>query len=484
MKKNAYERIDPQAHPEDAKQLSEAKTRTEIQKALAEHFWKAWMVEKTFNRDGKDAIPDYMAEVQTKVEVRWKLMAEEYPKRWGDALEAELKSQLAQANFAPIKAIAEKAAQGEATTLLERLEAEAQKQAGNNQQLMLQLVTSIKLNTDELQWFAGAVFIYEFGGFLETAALDVIDRARPLFARILKYREEYRVLQGAQDVKGMNPADVRLIGGYYFLIRDWQNAVRYLEVTAEQEKNNWGKVEEIPVDPRQKIVGRSANADELAVRYMLGKAYLELHKQSGDRDQLVKAALHLRRCVCFNEIRDTVELSKGADWKLSFQKELEQYYVAGAQAMAETYVLLHKQKDLKVDWPKYVSQQTSTLEPKKENGEVVLQPVPKDGPGYLWFAAQARLKIWASFTELSAYQYRSEYRTNLVAWIELMIEWKGTYGADKAPEGVDPKQVSKLMSEAATIAKREAEFKAAYMTDDTKKHVETMKKLAEAIEKK
>jgi hypothetical protein len=167
MKKNAYERIDPQAHPEDAKQLSEAKTRTEIQKALAEHFWKVWMVEKTFNRDGKDAIPDYMAEVQTKVEARWKLMAEEYPKRWGDALQAELKSQLAQANFAPIRAIAEKAAQGEATTLLERLEAEAQKQAGNNQQLMLQLVTSIKLNTDELQWFAGAVFIYEFGEFIK-----------------------------------------------------------------------------------------------------------------------------------------------------------------------------------------------------------------------------------------------------------------------------------------------------------------------------
>ncbi len=484
MKKNAYERIDPQAYPEDAKKLAEAKTRIEIQRALAEHFWKVWMVEKAFKREGTDAIAEYITEVQATVEARWKKMGEEYPKRWGEALQAELKSQLAQANYAPIKAIAEKAAQGEPTMLLERLEAEAQKQSGNNQQLMQQLVTSIKLNTDELQWFVGAVFIYEFGGFLETVAADVVDRARPMFARILKYLEEHRVLQGAQGLQGMNPADVRRTGGYYFLIRDWQNAVRYLEVTAEREKANWGKVEEIPVDPRQKIVGRTANADELAVRYMLGKSYLELHKQSGEQDHLVKAALHLRRCICFNEIRDTVALSKGADWKLSFQKELEQYYVAGAQAMAETYVLLHKQKDLKIDWPKYVSQQTTTLEPKKENGEVVLQPVPKDGPGYLWFAAQSRLKIWASFTELSAYQYRTEYRNNLVGWIELMIEWKRTYGADKAPAGVDAKQVSKLMSEAATIAKRESEFKAAYMTDDTKQHVATMKKLAEAIEKK
>jgi hypothetical protein len=228
---------------------------------------------------------------------------------------------------------------------------------------------------------------------------------------------------------------------------------------------------------------------------MLGKASMELHKQSGDKDLLVKAALNLRRCWSFNQIRDTnmkipvpyklgqprpAALGQAAEAE-SLRPVIELYYVVGAQSMAECFLLLHEQGDIKIEWPKYVSQVTATLEPKKEDNKLVLQAVPADKADYLWFAAQARLQIWASFTELSAYQYRTEYRNNLVEWLNLMIRWVDTYGFTQAPTGESMESIRAKIQEAHNTAVRESGYTAAYLTESTKQHIVTLTKLAEKL---
>ncbi|MBX3458721.1 MAG: hypothetical protein KF696_02005 [Planctomycetes bacterium] len=487
LKLDQFKRINDKDYPDDAKRLAEAKTAVERQRALADHFWRVWIRQRTFDPNDSSPISEHLPELLPTIEKRWNELANSYPSRWADAVEAEYKAQIAPPKagdgredyYKDVRAAIEKAAAGEKLTLLDRLHKLRDETTDNNtKQRIVQLVTAIELATNELAYFTGTAFIYEFGGFLEQLAADIDELARPVTTRILKYYELRRTGSGG-SIDTINQDELEQVAPQWFRIRDWDNAIRYLEVIEGKAKAQWGKEEEIPVDGRNKMIGRPSNARELEVRFMLGKSYLELYRNSKNREHLRKAALHLRRCWCFNEIRDTNK-KLGDVYKLSFQTEIETYYLATADALSEVFLELFNIGDMTIAWPKYVNQVTSDFMPKKEGDKVVLQGVPADKAGYLWFASQIRLQVWASFTKLGAYQYRTEFRNNLVGWLETMVRWIDTYGL-KPPAGVSEKEIAQWIQDAYTTAKSEGSMKAAYLADDTKAYLAKVQALEKQI---
>ncbi len=480
LKKDQFKRVNERDYPDDAKRVADAKTAYERQKALADHFWKVWIKQKTFDPSEDNPISAHLPEALPAIEKRWNEMSETYPKRWAEAVRAEFDKQIKLDIYKDIKAAADKAASGDNLALLDRLQTarDAEKEDANKQRFV-QLITTIELNTGELGFFTGTVFIYEFGAMLEAMAADIDERARPVTTRILKYYELSRIGAGG-NIEKIQLEEMSWVAGQYIRIRDWKNAVRYFEVIAEKTKVQWGKEEEIPVDAKLKTIGRPANAGELEVRNQLGKAYLELYRTTGDIEQLKKAALHLRRCLCFNEIRDTNK-KMGDPFKLSFQQEIETYYLATSENLAQVFLELFRLGDIKIEWPKYVDQVTSNFAPKKDDkGNIVLQGVPADKAGFLWFASQIRLQVWASFTKLSAYQYRGEFRTNLIGWLEAMIRWIDAYG-QKPPAGVTEAEIQQRIQDAYLTASNESNFTAAYLAEDTRQYIAKLQELLKRI---
>lgn len=487
LKLDQFKRVNDKEFPDDAKRVAEAKTTIDRQRALADHFWRVWIKQKTFDPNDANPISDFLPELLPTIEKRWNDLANSYPGRWADAVEAEYKAQIAPPKadekredyYKDLRPAIEKAAAGDKMTLLDRLQKLRDETKDNNaKQRLVQLVTAIELATGELGYFTGTAFIYEFGGFLEQLAAEIDETARPVTTRILKYYELRRVGAGG-GIEGINQEELEQVAPQWFRIRDWDNAVRYLEVIFEKSKAQWGKEEEIPVDARSKTIGRPSNARELEIRYMLGRSYLELYRGSKDREHLRKAALHLRRCWCFNEIRDTNK-KLGDVYKLSFQTEIETYYLATSDTLSEIFLELFRIGDMTIAWPKYVSQVTSDFSPKKEDNKVVLQGVPADKPGYLWFASQIRLQVWVSFTKLHAYQYRTEFRNNLIGWLETMVRWIDTYGL-KPPAGVSEKEIAQWIQDSYLAAYSEGKMTAAYLAEDTKQYLAKVRELEKQI---
>ncbi|MBZ0135893.1 MAG: hypothetical protein K8I27_05930 [Planctomycetes bacterium] len=470
---------------DDAKRLDEATTAHAKRVVLAEHFWQRWIIELIF--EANPHIDEHISDLRIALTDKWNQLAQDYPERWSKATHAEFEAQIKKDAYKSIAAEAKKAAEGAKFDLLDKLDAlqSAELKKSDSDAVKVQayadLLINIRIVTDELAYFTGTIFIYEFGEFLEAQAADVNERARPATTRILKYYEEYRLRRGEGGLDSVDKDAIRTLGSQYFRIRDWRNTVKYLSFFEEKHGGEkvWGKVDSIPVDQRAKTVGKTTSADELEIKYQLGKAHLEIYKEDGNLEDLKKAALYMRRCWCFNLVRDT-NTKINPPYKLLFQKELEDNYLYIGDAMAEIYLLLHEAKDVKIEWPKYVDQTTRTLDQNKDHP---YQDVPADAPGYLWEATQIHLKVWVQFMSLGRYQFRGDFRRNLERWSELMIRWLETYNADaKGVPALKDDGLQKAIKEAYDMVSRESSLDQTYLPQSIKDYLDRLKGLGKRIE--
>lgn len=461
---------------EDEERLGKAKTEHEKRLILSEHFWQRWIQEGIFER--YPDIDEYLPDLKTSMTEQWNEMAEGYPKRWSEAMHAEFNTQIKKDNFKVIAAEAKKAAANAKYDLVDKLtalqNAELKKKDGDGAKIQAyaDLLLHIKIAAEELAYFTGTIFIYDFGEFLEEAASDVNERARPSTTRILKYYEEYRLQRGEGGLDSIDKEDIRTLGSQYFRIRDWRNTVKYLTHYIEKHGKRWGTEESIPVDQRSKRVGKTTSSEELEIKYQLGKAHLEIYKEDGSADDLKKAALLMRRCWCFKLIRDTNK-KLGDKYTLMFQKELEDNYLYIADAMAEIYLALNKAGDVKIDWPKYQDQTTKTLE---QNKETPLQVTPSDTASYLWEACYTYLTVARQFAELGRYQFRGDFRNNFENWLKLIIVWLETYGGDdKGVTNLKDGKLQKEMQGAYDWSMRESEMVQTYLPQSIKDYLDRLK---------
>lgn len=484
LKKGLFAGVNAQQYPEAAKKVADAKGEVEKQKALAAHFWNDWMIAKIFGGENAEAVTKVLPDIQPLVKQRWDDLAAVGIDRWGDAVAASLKDLLPKETYKPARALVEKETAGvDKLQLVDKIKALRDKQGlpDDQVQAVTSLYNALVIDTEQLRYFQGTIFIYEFGDFLETVAADVDERARPLITRILRYYQEYRVKTG-KAAEGLEAKDLLTLGKQYFRIRDWENAIRYLQEFIDKNGTvrEYGKEEEIAVDMRAKEVGRAKAGEELEIKYQLGKSYLERYKEKGSAEDLKKAALLLRRCWCFNLARDANEIAK-KPYKLRFQSEIEDYYLYIGQSMAEAFLLLHMAKDdIKIDWPKYANQYTVTLEVDKKEP---LQEVPTDKASALWQARIIHLRLWTSFRQLDSYQYRDEFRNALLAWMELGIQWVKTYGKkDMGIKQLVGPEVDKTFADTLNVARNEGLLSAVYLNDTTKQYLARLKSLADSLE--
>ena len=468
---------------DDENRLAKAKTAHEKRLILAEHFWQRWIIEQIFERNPD--IDTYISDLRPTLTKKWNQMAEDYPKRWSEAMHAEFEKQIKKPAFKGIATEAKNAAKNAEFDLIDKLEAiqnaeiKKEKSDGDKVQAYADLLMHIRIATEELAYFTGTIFIYEFSEFLEEASADVNERARPATTRILKYYEEYRLRRGDGGLESIDKEAIQTLGSQYFRIRDWQNTVKYLTYYIENHGGEkvWGKEESIPVDERSKRVGKTTSAQELEIKYQLGKAHLEIYKEEGNSEDLKKAALYIRRCWCFNLVRDTNK-KLGDKYKLMFQKELEDNYLYISDAMAEIFLLLHEAGDIKISWPKYHDQTTKTL---TQDGKAV-QEVPTDKASYLWEAVQIHLKVWVQFTLLGRYQFRGDFRKNMERWAQLMIRWLETYGVkDQGIESLKGTIKSKV-DEAYSVVSRESSLDQTYLPESVNAYLDRLKGYAKKID--
>lgn len=483
LKKGVFNGVDAKRDPEGAKKFAEAKTDIEKHRILAQHFWDIWVVKEIFENERAKEAQAMLPDILPLVRQRWDELAQSGPERWGDAVATCLADLLKKDAYKPAKALVEKETAGlnklEVFSKIRELrdrkglpEAEAQAAAS--------LYTALMIDTEQLRYFQGTVFIYEFGGFIEKVAADIDERARPLITRILKYFEEYRV-KTDRAKEGLEAKALQTLGSQYFRVRDWTNAIRYLQEFIDKHGTvrEYGKEEQIAVDRATKEVGRVKAGEELEMKYQLGKAYMERYREKGDAEDLKRAALNMRRCWCFNLVRDANEIG-GKLFKLRFQTEVEEYYLYIGQSMAEIFMMLEAAPtDIKVEWPKYENQYTATLEVDKDNP---VQALPTDKPGALWHARDIHLRLWSSFKRLDFYQYRSEFRDSLLAWLQLGSLWVSKYS--KKATATDPVKggIEKHFSDAITAGRNESLLTAVYLSEDTKAYLARLKVLVDELE--
>ena len=503
LKKNSFERINAsvnEAWAADAKRLEEAKGQHARRVVLAEHFWNRWMIELLFDGEKNADIQEFLPDLKATVEAKWNEMAEVYPARWAKAVRAEFDTRIKHDSFSAVRDEVKKAIAGGTDyeivdKLRELQDAEMKKGDGDTAkiQLLAELQTAINTATSSLAYFTGTLYIYELGNFLDALSVDVNERARPATTRILKYYEEYRMRRGQGGPESLDERAVKLLGTQYYRIRDWRNTIKYHTAYVERfgGERAWGRETEIPVDQRTKAIGRTTSGNELEIKYQLGKAHLELFKERGDIEDLKKAALLMRRCWCFNRVRDANELNnKSYSWvkkssrdeDTDLQKAVEDYYLAVGTAMSEIFLLLHKADNVSIAWPAYADQFTRTLEVKKEGGKTVTQSVPKDKAQYLWEASQIHLLTWASFRLLSEYSFRSEFRSNLESWLKLTVTWLETYGAkDTSVEEIKGEAFKKFLQDSYNTAMSEGSRDATHLPDEMKEYLKRLNELAKQI---
>lgn len=487
LKKNIFERINDKDYPEDAKRLNEAGTRHERQLVLADHFWNVWMLEKLFEGDNRDDIESYLSDIRPTVTKKWDEMKEEYPKRWAEAMREEFDRRVKEDNFKSIADAAKKAVGADNLKNNLKIVDELNKLRSSSDdgavvQKYVELTSYITLQTDALRYFTGTLFIYEWGGFLESVSETIDARSRPLTTRILKYYEEYRLRAGKEGAAGLSEGNLKTLGTQYFRIRDWRNTVKYLGAFKESVEgasvNPWGNENAIPIG-RNNLVGNTRSGEELETKYRLGKAHLELYKETSDVEHLKKAALLIRRCWCFNLVRDANELS-GKKFRLQFQKEIEDNYLYVGRAMSEIFLLIHESdQEIEIDWPQYHNQYTGNLQQDKDNP---YQAVPENKPAYLWEAGRIHLRVWASFRLLDSYQYREEFRYNLEQWLKLAIRWVNAYGTDdKDIEVLKGDGARQFLQDAYNIATTEAALPSKHLPQEMRSYLERLGDYAEQV---
>lgn len=483
LKKGAFNGVDASRDPDGAKKFAEAKSDIEKHRILAQHFWDHWIMKAIFESDNHKNLNELLPDVLPLLKQRWDAQAQESPARWGEAVRASLDDMLKKDAYKAGKALVEKEIAGvDNLELLTRLRALRDKPGlpDDQAQAVSSLFTAISIDTEQLRYFQGVVFIYEFGGFLEKVAADIDERNRPLITRILKYFEEYRVRTG-KAAEGLDQKALRTLGEQYFRVRDWGNAIRYLQEYVDKHgtTRDYGKEEEIEVGRQSKEVGRARSGEELAIKYQLGKAYLERYKQKPVADDLRRAALLMRRCWCFNLVRDANEIGNKA-FKLRFQTEIEEYYLYVGQNMAEIFQLLEASpEEIKVEWPKYANQYNTALEVDKTDP---LQAVPTTRQSALWHARDIHLRLWSSFKRLDNYQYRSEFRDALLSWMQLGAVWLGKYAKTATPTDPVRGGIEKHFSEAVTAGRNESLLSAVYLNEETKAYLARLKVLTDELE--
>jgi hypothetical protein len=479
--------VNPEAHPEVAAALEEAADRDERRQILARHFWEFWIVETIFGGDRGAEVTRELPDLQERLEQRWNELAETYPARWHEAILAEFEAQLARDGNEPIREEAREAvsdaAPGRYAIILEGLRDGYAQTDARRSQLFAQLAVNIGLNTDALAWFTGTVWIYDFAEFLEEQSAEVNRQAEPLTRRVLHYYEESRERRGTGGVRGLSEGDLMNLGRQYSRLQDWARVRQYLTQYIERASGTWGDVTRIPVDQTQRLVGRTSSGDEYESRYLLGRALLELYKaqEEGSRDlELLKeAALQVRRCWSFNLVRDANELG-GNRYRLLFQDTMERYYLAVGEAMSEIYLLLHEVGDLEMEWPEYQNQFTTRLDQDRDNP---LQMLPSTQAEYLWAAREIHLRIWASFRQLDAYPFRTEFRVHLHRWLELTIRWVNTYGSEHMDvSDVRTRSARVVLQEAWDVSRNEGRSSAAFVNPSTQRFLDRTRELGAELQ--
>jgi hypothetical protein len=148
--------------------------------------------------------------------------------------------------------------------------------------------------------------------------------------------------------------------------------------------------------------------------------------------------------------------------------------------MAEIFQLLDAAAtDIKVEWPKYANQYTTTLEVDKNNPT---QDVPTDKASALWHARDIHLRLWSSFKRLDYYQYRSEFRDSLLAWLQLGTQWVDKYAKQPVAKDIVKGGIEKHFSEAITAGRNESLLTAVYLSEDTKAYLAKLKVLVDELE--
>ena len=486
LKKNSFQSVGP-SYPEDAKRVAEAKSELEKQRALAHHFWNEWMINQVLAGKYGPEIARSLPDVKPTLQKKWDELAEIYPRQWGEAVRAELNKALKLEGYAAIAAEVRAMAVGTPDVeLMDKMKAmsdAALKEQLASSPALSSLYTLLMIATEQLRYFQGAAFIYEFAAELNRVAHEIDERTRPPLSFVLKYYEEWRLRSGRAE-EGLSQEDLRKLGRQYFMVRDWNQSVRYLDEYVKRfgGLRVWGPEEDIFVDTRLGVAGRLQSGDELAVKYMLGKSYLERYKLKKDPADLNNAARLMRRCWCFNIIRDAVVI-RNQKFRLQYQKEMEDYYLYVGQDMAEIFELLFAApQEIKIEWLKYVNRYTDGLIIHKDNP---VQDVPADRAGMLWHAGQIQLRLWNGFKELEPseqYKYRDEFRNAFLAWQAINIHWVETFGSKDM--GIELIKGEKLANHFQVAVKRgitEQDMGSVYRSETTLAYVARVKELTETL---
>ncbi|MCC6575420.1 MAG: hypothetical protein IT462_16710 [Planctomycetes bacterium] len=433
------ERIGPK-YPEAAKRLDEAKGQLARDKALAQHFWDDWLVKGTF--EASDNVKTLLAaELSATVKKKWDELAESYPARWAKAMRQDFDKIVKDKQFDGIRDEAIKLLQGgKDSDIVDKLE-ERGKQNDPSASLFGTLGTQVYLNTGHLRYFTGTVFVYEFGGFLNTVATDLDGRLRPLMVKVLTYYQMYQEAKredtGVSSV--MDAKDRFALGKQYFRVHDWERAINYLAPLLDEQvkAKAYGDRTMVPANVQTKKIGIVKSGEEVELCFQLGTAYFERYKVGGNVEDLVKAAPLMRRAYSFVQVRNANEMAKNvrAPFELTFKDEMENYYLDIVETMSEIYLELHKKGGVKADFLAAADQFNANLEVKKNaKGEPLMQPMPSDEASYLWEARRIRLDTWGAFYRLDDHPWRSEFRDNVMTWIQLTALWLKKYG--KKPMGI------------------------------------------------
>ncbi|MDC1141675.1 hypothetical protein OAU50_01165, partial [Planctomycetota bacterium] len=417
----------------------------------------------------KAATQKYLADVQPELKKWWDEKKTEYEKRWASNVRKAFNDSIKDKSYDKVRDELNKAVGTDDATMIDKLRTAVGKLSGDTQTKAQTLLSVVETNTAQDRYFAGTIFIYDLAEYLEAKALEMEERARPLTVRTLKYFQLYREMK--DNAGELSKGDLASVSKQYFRIRDWNNTIKFWQQYVDKHGGvkRWGKETSITVNLAQKVVGRDNANDELEIKYQLGRAYLERYKTDGDVADLKAAALLLRRCHNYNLIRDAIEIAK-INVEMRFKKAIEQYYLVINDGMAECYLMLHK-ADVNMDWPKYKDQYNKELKAKGDQWN------PNNKAEFLYAAIKIHKNVWMSFRLLEAYQYRTEFRSNYVAWLKLMVEWKTTFGPKD--EGVEAiKRIGgakEWLDDAFKSAEAEQMFDASSHNESTTKFIDTIK---------
>ncbi|MCF6227445.1 MAG: hypothetical protein L3J82_02115 [Planctomycetes bacterium] len=468
------------------KKLDEAKGSAATHDVLADYFWQVWVKGAIFGETDKptekskarlEEAAKYYPEFLPELTKWWEQKATEYKKRWADNVRKSYSDTVKLAGYAGIKSKMDSAVKGKDNAkVLDILQTEINKLKGSDLNKGQNLLAIIKTATEQDRYFVGTIFIYELAEYFEARAIELEEDARPITTRYLMYYQLWRTMKGGSSK--LSKKDLKNMALQYFRIRDWDNTIKYWQEYVDQFAKRWGKVESIKVSMKTnpKVAGQDSSNEELEVRYQLGRAYLERYKTGNDIKDLKKATLLLRRCHNYNLIRDAIEIVK-LKVTMRFKKSIEKYYLGINNGMAECYLLLHK-ADVNMNWPKYKNQYNKDLKAD------ALQYSANNKAEFLYAAILIHKFAWQGFKGKSAYQYRTEFRMNFVAWANFMAVWKETYGLkDAGVKQVKKQGVKEWLEDAQNNIVSEQQFDSTTLNESTKAFIASVKSCEDRLKK-